>query len=228
MNIYLQQLVTLSLPNKYTKWYCEIVNRAIERNSDEDIAKHHILPKSFNLGGEKDKTNIAKLTGREHYICHKLLAKMMTGKYKSKMLYAVWRVIHNGKTRISSREYEYMRNEFKNRVVSIETRERQSISRTGKGLGWHQTDDAKQRIGDAFRGKPGRKWSDEEKEAHSASHSGENHQNYGIPHPATRRANISASVKKSYHKIYVSCIHCRTVTTIGNYVKHHGCKCKSL
>ena len=92
--------------------------------------------------------------------------------------------------------------------------------------GLRHTANTKKRIGDAFRGKPGRKWSDAEKAAHSATHSGENHQNFGIPHPAERRANISASVKKTYHKIFVTCIHCRTVTTIGNYTKHHATYCK--
>ena len=230
MNIYLQQLVTISLPNKYTKWYCDIINQAIARDSTKDIARHHILPRSFKLGGEKDKVNIAKLTNREHLICHKLLTRMVTGKLKSKMWYAVWRVANSKKTRISSREYEQLRKEasevIRKRIVSDETRKRQSISLTGKGVGWHHSNNAKQRIGDAFRGKPGRKWSDEEKAAHSASHSGVNHQNYGIPHPEERRANISAGVKKTYHKIMVSCIHCRTVTNIGNYVKHHASHCK--
>ncbi len=35
---------------------------------------HHIKPKS--LGGTNDKNNLVKLTAREHFICHYLLAKM--------------------------------------------------------------------------------------------------------------------------------------------------------
>jgi len=97
----------------------------------------------------------------------------------------------------------------------------------GEGnTGLKQTDDTKKRIGDSSRGKPGRKWSDEEKHRHSVLHSGVNHQNYGIPHSAERKANISASVKKTYYKILVACVKCRTVTTIGNYTKHHGSNCK--
>ena len=232
MNIYLQQLVTLSLPNKYTKWYCEIIDRAIKRNATKDIARHHILPRSFNLGGEKDKVNIANLTNREHLICHKLLVRIVTGKFKSKMWYALWILTNtaNSDVRITSRQYEIMRQKIaeihSSRVVTDETRRRLSISLAGKGVGWHHSDQAKERIGDAFRGKPGRKWSDKEKAAHSASHSGENHQNYGIPHSEQRKANIAAGVTKTYHKILVSCIHYRTVTNIGNYIKHHATYCK--
>ena len=72
MNIYLQQVVALSLPNKYTKWYCDLINRAISRNATKDIARHHILPRSFKLGGEKDKINIDKSEGNMfHRMRHK-------------------------------------------------------------------------------------------------------------------------------------------------------------
>ena len=97
----------------------------------------------------------------------------------------------------------------------------------GEGCcGMLHTDAAKKKIGDSRRDKPGRKWSDEEKAAHSIRTSGEGHKNFGKTLDPEYRANVSAGVKKTYHKIFVSCIHCRTVTTIGNYTKHHAKYCK--
>lgn len=56
------------LINKYTKWYFNIIESAQRQEMDGYTEKHHIIPKS--LGGSNDKTNIVKLTAREHFICH--------------------------------------------------------------------------------------------------------------------------------------------------------------
>ena len=39
--------------------------------------RHHITPKS--LGGNNSIENIVSLTAREHYFCHKLLARIYVG-----------------------------------------------------------------------------------------------------------------------------------------------------
>lgn len=78
MNIYLQRLLSISTSTKYTKWYCSIIENAISRVEALDYYEgHHILPKSFKMGGEIDPVNIVKLTSREHFICHRLLPKML-------------------------------------------------------------------------------------------------------------------------------------------------------
>lgn len=73
------------ISNKYTKWYNTIINNAQQRILPVDtyIEKHHIIPRS--LGGTNDGINLAKLTAREHFICHLLLTKMTTGRNKHKM-----------------------------------------------------------------------------------------------------------------------------------------------
>jgi len=75
------------LDSKYTNWYDAVIvraqNRALPR--DEYYEKHHIIPKS--LGGSNKKENIAKLTAREHFICHWLLTKMVSDK---KEKYQMW------------------------------------------------------------------------------------------------------------------------------------------
>ena len=63
------------LTNKYSKWYHKIIENAKLRNLSEGIEKHHIIPKS--LGGSNLKQNIARLTPREHFVCHMMLTKMI-------------------------------------------------------------------------------------------------------------------------------------------------------
>ena len=79
------------IQNKYTKWYYAIIQNANQRvlSSDTYIEKHHIIPSS--LGGENSKENLVKLTAREHFVCHLLLTKMVSGQAKFKMLSAVTR-----------------------------------------------------------------------------------------------------------------------------------------
>lgn len=44
---------------------------------------HHIVPRSFKKGGEKDPSNMAFLTPEEHYHCHELLLKALDGNNNS-------------------------------------------------------------------------------------------------------------------------------------------------
>ena len=74
---------------KYTKIYYSIVNRAWSRPTVGYVERHHIIPKS--MGGSNDRSNIVSLTAREHFICHRLLTKMVLDpKHKISMANAVW------------------------------------------------------------------------------------------------------------------------------------------
>ena len=55
----------------YEKIYRELTNRDSRAKYTEI---HHIIPKC--MGGTDDKSNLVKLTAREHYIAHKLLTKI--------------------------------------------------------------------------------------------------------------------------------------------------------
>lgn len=87
-------IADLALDNKYARWYTGIVTNALTRSVPVGyIEKHHILPRSFELGGVRDKRNIVPLTAREHFVCHWLLTKMFKSDshYCHKMIYAlVW------------------------------------------------------------------------------------------------------------------------------------------
>jgi hypothetical protein len=86
-NIYYE----LFLPNKYTRWYFNIIFNAVDRKlpTDTYTEKHHIIPRCMN--GSDDENNLVPLTAREHFICHLLLTKMVYDKnYHYKLCMAVW------------------------------------------------------------------------------------------------------------------------------------------
>jgi hypothetical protein len=63
----------------YQKTYELLINKAVKRALIEDYFEvHHIIPTS--LGGTNDKSNLVKLTAREHFIAHCLLARIHGGK----------------------------------------------------------------------------------------------------------------------------------------------------
>ena len=77
--------------NKYTVWYFNIIKQALLRSLPKDhyIERHHIIPKS--AGGSNKKDNLARLTAKEHFVCHRLLPKMVNDStIKSKLLFASW------------------------------------------------------------------------------------------------------------------------------------------
>src|ERR1039457_2377926 len=102
-NTYIQLLLSITENNKYRRWYIQICERAMLRTSSKRDAKnlyeyietHHIIPKSFQLGGERDKSNLTHLTPREHYLCHILLTKCTVDQYYIKSNFAAWAFIQN-------------------------------------------------------------------------------------------------------------------------------------
>ena len=100
------------LANKYSNWYYQIIQRSQsrERNPLLLYEKHHIIPKS--LGGSNDKKNLAHLTLREHFLVHRLLAKMTTGQNNIKMVWAIHRMLYAGNRIVNSHTYEICRRQF--------------------------------------------------------------------------------------------------------------------
>jgi hypothetical protein len=156
--------------NKYTQWYFNIVNQT--RNLPKEIytENHHIIPKS--LGGDNSKSNLVRLTAKEHYLCHLLLIKMIDDKLlKRKMQFALnsfRRTSKNNQERIklNSRQYEFIRKQVSQarseslkgntygvgRIVSAETRLKLSLSNLGKKKR-SRTEKEKQQISQFHTGK---------------------------------------------------------------------------
>jgi pyruvate/2-oxoglutarate dehydrogenase complex dihydrolipoamide acyltransferase (E2) component len=109
---------TTAKQGKHTETYIRLCLRAAQRAESkaeamaalqQPVESHHVVPRSFGLGGEKCPSNLVHLSLREHLVAHRLLAKMFTGKLHRSMRFALWRMCNSGGYRISSRTYEAAR-----------------------------------------------------------------------------------------------------------------------
>lgn len=157
--------------------YLRIYNGMIEKAISEDRSKgmgfyfedHHIIP--VCLGGSNKKSNKVLLTGKEHFIAHKLLIEIYPGN--EKLVYAVWCMVHkfgNKNERIyniGSREYERLKSLYKESLKDFK-----------------HTDDTKQKISMKCRGLPspmkGKRLSEESKKLISEKLSGDKNPNYRV------------------------------------------------
>ncbi len=148
------------IDNKYTKWYYQIIKNASIRDNLGYTEKHHIIPECFYMlrsrkgpkgwleGDPNDTNNIVKLTAKEHFICHLLLPKMLTGIAKAKMVCALKQFVYSKKHNIfiSSRTYNSIKTMHSEAIsvlqkgikstkeISEETRKKISNSKLGKPL----------------------------------------------------------------------------------------------
>jgi hypothetical protein len=132
MNEFLVKLMILSKPNKYARWYAVIVTQGLLRGEivEGRTERHHILPRSFKMGGEKAKGNIVILTPREHFICHALLIRMVSGHllYKMGRAFKMMKADPHGDRYFNARLYEAARGLFKH---TEETKRKLSHIKTG-------------------------------------------------------------------------------------------------
>jgi hypothetical protein len=114
----------------YQKIYDQIIDQAQKqgrRKSKEDYYEsHHILPKC--LGGSNQKENLVLLTGREHFLAHRLLVEIYPKN--AKLLFAFWGMCNmrkkgqEGRYVPSSGTYEKARKDFSaNRIAFYQTSE---------------------------------------------------------------------------------------------------------
>lgn len=126
----------------YQKIYDDLILKAKQENrkkvkGDTYYENHHIIP--ICLGGLNDKDNLVLLTGREHFVAHKLLAEIYP--LDKNMFHAYFMMAfrksgsQNRFYKISSREFERLRvarSEYmKTNPASKETRLK--ISKANKG-----------------------------------------------------------------------------------------------
>lgn len=120
-----QELIEQSLDNKYRRWYFSIIDSALFRNWTKKTAPcyveyHHIIPCSIS-GLPRRIGDVVALTAREHFICHCLLPKFLTGSDKLKMQLALHRLMTgiNSNYCKTSIMYERIKRDF---VVAASTR----------------------------------------------------------------------------------------------------------
>jgi hypothetical protein len=117
---------SMFINNKYSRWYYTIIEYRKNNPFNGYVERHHIIPKS--LGGNNKKENIVALTAREHFICHRLLVKMTSGRDKMKMSYAIRCLVnqentHQQRYKISSRTYAAIISTTKNSISEYQTGE---------------------------------------------------------------------------------------------------------
>ena len=123
--------------------YKKICERGQIRVLDKSIytEKHHIQPKC--MGGGDYKSNLTKLTAKEHFICHKILCEIHPNN--EKLRYAFWAMCNQKVNRdyiVSSRDYEYAKIlclEMWKRPKSPESIKKSSDNRRGKKIDREQS-----------------------------------------------------------------------------------------
>jgi len=111
----------------YSKIYQSLIENAKNRKINKQYEIHHVLPKC--MGGTDEKENLVKLTCREHFIAHVLLAHIYNN---SKLWGAVIIMKGSNNTYMNGRLYEIAkrkRSEFmqgnqyaKNCIIPAKTR----------------------------------------------------------------------------------------------------------
>ena len=171
--------------SKYNRWYSNIIKSAQNRTKSKNTyyEKHHIVPKS--LGGNDEPDNIVSLTYREHLLCHWLLCKFTEGENKAKMTHAFWamcnlvnsnhqrvpslRVLESAKKAHAKTLSEKMSGEgnpmFGRAGFAGKKHSQNHIEKmSGDGnpmFGKTHSDDAKQKISKALKGKKRKPFSEE-------------------------------------------------------------------
>jgi hypothetical protein len=131
----------------YEKIYNQLIDKAKLRKSKRDVyyERHHIIPKC--MGGSNDKTNLVKLTAKEHFVAHKLLVEIYPDN--GKLIHAYWRMANNKNEDkreyiVSSREYERLKTIHAKQV---------SINLKGTIKKWKNNQVRSKKIGNFHRGK---------------------------------------------------------------------------
>ena len=143
--------------------YNQIINRARSRSIEGYTEKHHIVPKC--LGGSNDKSNIVRLTGREHYIVHQLLVKIYPNNRG--LIYAlhamsVFKNASDGMLvgRSKNKRYSWVREKHA-KQVSLDRKGKTGYKQTEEHrnkctqsrIGIKRSDETRQRMSNAKKGK---------------------------------------------------------------------------
>jgi hypothetical protein len=133
----------------YKKIHDLIIERAANRNLEGYFEKHHIIPKC--IGGTDDKTNLIKLTAREHFIIHKLLCEIHPNE--SGLVYALFMMCNtknkNRSYSIGAKEYERTKILYSKRL----SEDRKNKPTWNKGI--PLSDETKQKMSETLKGRTG-------------------------------------------------------------------------
>ncbi len=229
-NIFLNKVIALSLNNKYCKWYTSIINNAINSSFKKEgyVEKHHILPKSFNMGGNTDKQNIAVLTAKEHYIAHLCLTKMFNdGLLKQKTAFcflSMSRKNKNQQQRHSGRVYDSLKKiafkfkqdpKYKQRMSEI-TKKNHQLGIVGNYK--PHSEEAKQKISLATKGRINKPPTEEVRKRLSDINKGCGNPMFGRKHSDEVIKRLS---QMSLDRPKIHCTVCNKYMDKGNFKRWH-------
>jgi len=132
-NIHLEIVIGFLFNMNYQKIYNQIVKNRLKNpiSENEYGESHHIVPKS--LGGSNDVKNIVRLTAREHFICHALLAEMYEENtpewYKMNNAFMMMKsssTTHTNNRYFNSKLYELKRKDFSKVMSNAQSGSRNS------------------------------------------------------------------------------------------------------
>ncbi|ARK07912.1 hypothetical protein phiA829_092 [Aeromonas phage phiA8-29] len=104
----------------YIKIYFQIIERAKNRKELRGYAEiHHIEP--ICIGGSDDEKNLVKLTAKEHFIAHLLLAKAYPGEPGLVTAAFLMRSNPNNKRKTVSKEYSWLKRAHQENMKRIQS-----------------------------------------------------------------------------------------------------------
>jgi hypothetical protein len=158
----------------YYKIYNQLIERAKQRKSVNGYREiHHIIPRSE--GGTDESVNLVELTGREHFIAHKLL--WMENPTFSRC--AAFMMMSNNRGITWGSTYELGRKQFNEssdhplRNPKVRKKQLEVV------MGVPKSEEHRRKISEANKGKPKSKEHIEKMKANLGDRSGENNTNYG-------------------------------------------------
>ena len=183
----------------YLKHYILLMRKAESRKTPPGyVEKHHVFPKSI-FGNNK---RIVVLTAREHYVAHVLLEKAFISRYGEKhhytikMTYAHTSMKGNGGY-TNSLLYEsarIRRSEAMKGKVWYKWTDNNKEQARQRMLGHVQSQETREKRGDALRGRNRAPFSEETKRRMKENHAdfkGENHPMYDKNHTEEAKESIS-------------------------------------
>jgi len=233
------------LQNKYTKWYFAIITNAKSRNllTRSDAKKvlgypelHHIIPKC--LGGDDHQENTVFLTAHEHFVCHRLLTKMVN---ETKQKYQMWNAFScmlyrevpgMSRYKITGRVFENIKKEgakIKSIKFSGENNPMYGVrgeDHPSYGIKW--TNEMRKKASISHKGhirsvESRKKQSEKTKgRKQSAEHIAKRIQPGKIHSTESKEKIRQAILNMPSH----TCEHCGKITTKGNYKRWHSNNCK--
>lgn len=115
----------------YQNIYHLLVSKRQQFLAEGYTERHHIIPRC--MGGTNEPNNLVRLTAREHFIAHLLLAKIYGGKLiHTAFMMSNYKKCNSKSYKWLKEKHAYLTSErMKNRIVSEETRQKNSRNKKG-------------------------------------------------------------------------------------------------